>query len=93
MLRKIIREIGFMLIANACLFTPIIAAAEEGNPVLGAIIGAPIGGIVTGTVLVSMSKQKRKATRAEKYIQGNLDLHEKSDTYIRTSTSKTKIKN
>lgn len=91
--RKILREIGFMLIANAAMFTPVIAAADEGNPTLGAIIGAPIGAVVTGTVLVSMSKQKRKATKADKYIDGKLALHEQKDTYLRTSTSKTKIKN
>lgn len=92
MFRKIIREIGFMLIANAAFFTPLIAAADDGNPVLGAVIGAPIGGIVTGTILVSMSKQKRKATKADKYIKGKLELHDKRDAYIRTSTTKTKIK-
>lgn len=92
MFRKIIREIGFMLIANAAFFTPLIAAAEDGSPVLGAVIGAPVGGILTGTILVSMSKQKRKATKADKYVKGKLDLHDRKDAYIRTSTKKTQIK-
>lgn len=91
--KKILRELGFMLIANSAFFMPLIASADNsGDGTMGTVIFAPIGGIVTGSILVSMSRTKHKATKADKYIDGKLDLHDKRDNYLRTSTSKTKIR-
>ena len=50
------------------------------------------GGLITGFVLVSMSRTKQKATKADKYIKSNLKLTGRNDTYLRTTTDKTKIK-
>ena len=50
------------------------------------------GGLITGFVLVSMSRTKQKATKADKYIKSNLKLNGRNDTYLRTTTDKTKIK-
>ena len=51
-----------------------------------------LGGLITGFVLVSMSRTKQKATKADKYIKSNLKLTGRNDTYLRTTTDKTKIK-
>ena len=92
MFRKIIEKIGFMLIANSVLFTPIIASAD-GNGALGFVCGAGIVGFVTGAVLVSMSKTKIKATKADKYIDGLLELKNKEDTFVNTTTERRKVGN
>ena len=39
-----------------------------------------------------MSRTKQKATKADKYIKSNLKLNGRNDTYLRTTTDKTKIK-
>lgn len=93
MFRKIIRELGFALISYGTLFSPILASADDGNAALAAVIGFPVGAVVTGAVLVSMSHTKIKATKADKYTKGSLILHDRSDVYVRTDTSKTKINN
>ena len=90
MIRKIMEKVGFMLIANSLLFTPIVAYAD-GNGVVGAVVGGALGGVVTGAVLVSMSKTKITATRAEKYVDGQLELKNQSDQYLRTTTDRHKV--
>lgn len=90
--KKIIREIGFMLIANSVLFTPLIASAD-GDGAMGAVIGAPVGGVLTGVLLVGMSKQKNKATKADKYKKNSLMLHNSHDEFLRTETNKRKLNN
>ena len=45
-----------------------------------------------GFALISMSRTKQKATKADKYIKSNLKLTGRNDTYLRTTTDKTKIK-
>ena len=89
-IRKIIEKAGFMLIANSLLFTPIVASAD-GNGAVGAVVGAGLGGLITGGVLVSMSKTKHTASRAEKYVEGNLELDGKQDVFERTTTERRKI--
>lgn len=92
MLRKFIRELGMMLIANHAMFMPVMAcAAEESGSVTGAVIGAPVGGLIVGVILLSMSKTKVKATKADKFVNGHLELHQQSDRYVRTDTTRTKI--
>lgn len=90
MFRKFIRELGFMLIAGSTMFTP-LAAYAEGDGTGGAVIGFPIGAVVTGLILVSMSSNKSKATKADKYVDGKLDLEFKEDTFLRTETKKEKV--
>ena len=80
-----------MLISNAALFTPLTAFADSGDGSSGAIIGFPIGAVITGSILVSMSRTKHKATKADNYIKGKLDLHDSRDIYLRTETSRRKI--
>ena len=92
MVRKIMEKVGFMLIANSVLFTPIIAHAE-GNGVIGAVVGGGLGGLITGGVLVSMSKTKITATRAEKYVDGDLELKRQGDQFLRTTTDRKKVSN
>ncbi len=91
-LRKAAEKIGFMLIANSLLFTPIVASAD-GNGAVGAVVGAGLGGLITGGVLVSMSKTKHSASRAEKYVEGNLELRQQQDVFERTTTDRRKISN
>ncbi|WP_139182222.1 hypothetical protein [Ruminococcus sp. YE71] len=86
-----LRTAGLMLISNAVVFTPLIASAD-GDSTVGAVVGFPLGAFITGSVLVSMSRTKHKATKADHYVKGKLDLHDSRDNYLRTSTSKTKIK-
>ena len=83
-------KVGFMLIANSVLFTPIVAHAE-GNGAIGAVVGGALGGLITGGVLVSMSRTKITATRAEKYVDGDLELHRQDDQFIRTTTERKKV--
>ena len=90
MFRKFLRTAGMMLISNAVLFTPMIAFAD-GEGTFGAVVGFPVGAFFTGSVLVSMSRTKHKATKADHYVKGKLDLHDKKDVYLRTETSKRKI--
>lgn len=95
MIRKFIRSLGFAFISCSTFFTPIIAGAESattGEMVSGGFIFAVPGGLITGLVLVSMSREKSKATRAEQYMKSKLQLKGRNDTYLRTTTSKTKIK-
>jgi hypothetical protein len=89
--RKFIRELGFALISYGTMFSPLIAFADDGDTTLGVIVGFPVGAVITGTVLVSMSRTKAKATKADKYIESKLDLHDSKDVYIRTETSKVKV--
>ncbi len=91
MFRKILRGAGFMLIAGSTMFTPIIASAD-GDATMGAVVGFPAGAIVTGFILVSMSSNKSKATKADKYVKGKLDLDKKEDVFLRTETHKEKVK-
>ena len=91
MFHKFLRTAGFMLISNAALFTPMIAFAEDGDGTIGAVVGFPVGAVLTGSILVSMSRTKYKATKADNYIKGKLDLHDKRDVYLRTETSKRKV--
>jgi hypothetical protein len=83
MFKKLIRELGFVLISNSLLFTPMIAAADDGSTT-GAVVGFPAGALITGVFLVSMSRTKNKATKAKDYVKGKLTLHEKHDEYIKT---------
>lgn len=95
MIRKLIRSLGFAIISCSTLLTPVIAGAESatsGEMVSGGFMFSIPGGLITGIVLVSMSRKKHKATRAEQYIKSKLQLNGRSDTYLRTTTSKTKIK-
>ncbi|MCR5123286.1 MAG: hypothetical protein K6B74_12815 [Ruminococcus sp.] len=92
MIRKIIEKIGFMLIANSVLFTPIVAHADgAGGGVVGIVVGGAIGGIVVGSTLVSMSKTKITATKAEKYVEGQLELKRKQDQFVTTKTERHKV--
>ena len=90
MIRKIIEKIGFMLIANSVLFTPIVAHADGAGGV-GIVVGGAIGGIVVGSTLVSMSKTKITATKAEKYVEGQLELKRKQDQFVTTKTERHKV--
>lgn len=92
MIRKLLRQAGFMLISYGTLFTPVLAYADDGNSTLGAVVGFPAGAIITGAVLVSMSHTKTKATKANKYVKGQLDLHLKEDEYLRTEKTSRKLK-
>lgn len=83
-------KIGFMLIANSVLFTPIVAHAE-GSGGFGAVVGGALGGIITGSILVSMSKTKFTATKAEKYVDGELELKNQSDQFLKTTTERHKV--
>ncbi len=89
-IKKLMRESGLALISYSFLFSPILASAEGINT--GAVVlGFPVGAVVTGVVLVSMSKTKTKATKADKYVRGRLQVHQANDDYIRTETSRVKI--
>ncbi len=90
MLKRILRDVGFMLITGSTMFTPILAAADDGDSTMGAIVGFPVGAVLTGFILVSMSSNKSKATKADKYVEGNLDLENKEDVFLRTETHKEK---
>lgn len=90
MLKRIMRDVGFMLITGSTMFTPILASAD-GDSTGGAVIGFPVGAVVTGFILVSMSSNKSKATKADKYVDGKLDLRNKEDVFLRTETHKEKI--
>lgn len=95
MIRKFIRSLGFAIISCSTFFTPLIAGAEGASTsemVSGGFMLAIPGGLITGIVLVSMSRKKSKATRAEQYIKSKLQLNGQNDAYLRTTTSKTKIK-
>lgn len=94
MLQKFYRTLGFALISLNTFCTPIMAYAdsEGGDIKVGSgFICAIIGALITGCVLVSKSRQKNKATKADKYIKTNLKLHDRRDIYIRTTTDKVKL--
>ena len=91
MFRKIIRELGFMLLTCSTMVTPMMAYADDGDSTAGAVIGFPVGAVVTGFILVSMSSNKSKATKADKYVKSKLELDKKNDTFLRTETRKEKI--
>ncbi len=44
--------------------------------------------VVIGLSLVSQSRTKHKATKAEKYLQAKIDITERSDVYSHTTTKK-----
>ena len=92
MLKKLYRTLGFALISCNLFFTPVIAYADSSVSVGTNMCFAIPGGLITGFVLVSMSRTKQKATKADKYIKSNLKLTGRNDTYLRTTTDKTKIK-
>ena len=92
MLKKLYRTLGFALIACNLFFTPVMAYADSSVSVGTNMCFAIPGGLITGFVLVSMSRTKQKATKADKYIKSNLKLNGRNDTYLRTTTDKTKIK-
>ncbi len=92
MIRKIMEKAGFILMANAVWFSPIIAHADGGGgKVIGAVIGAGLGGFLTGAGLVSASRTKITATKAENYVDGDLELSKQADQFIRTTTEKHKV--
>ena len=93
MVRKFLRTLGFAVISMSTVLTPTVAYADDSNAVVGAVIGAPLVGIITGSVLVSMSRTKHKATKADKYINSDLDMKRQYDNYVRTTTDKRKISN
>jgi GH24 family phage-related lysozyme (muramidase) len=87
----LLRKTGFALISYGMLFAPVVAYADEVNGAVSVGIGFPVGAVATGAVLVSMSRTKNKATKADKYTKGKLELHDRSDRYIKTDTSKVKV--
>lgn len=91
MLENFFRTTGFMLISYGTLFTPIVASAEGTNPVAAGAVGFIPAAIITGAVLVSKSKTKNKATKADLYIKDKVDLNDSSDRYVRTDTSKVRV--
>lgn len=91
MVRKLIRELGFMLISYGTLFMPVVASAEDGSTAVGVAVGFPAGAVITGVVLVSMSRTKVKATKADEYEKGDLTLHDRTDVYVRTDTTKVRV--
>ena len=93
MFRKVLRTAGFALISMNTVLGPTVAFADNSDSVVGACIGAPIAGIITGAVLVSMSRTKHHATKADKYINSDLDMMRQYDNYLRTTTDKRKISN
>ena len=58
MFRSLLRKAGFALISYGTLFTPLIASAEDGDVTIAAVAGFPIGAIITGCILVSLSHTK-----------------------------------
>ena len=86
------RTLGFALISCNLFFTPVMAYADSSVSVGTNMCFAIPGGLITGFVLVSMSRTKQKASKADKYIKSNLKLTGRNDTYLRTTTDKTKIK-
>jgi hypothetical protein len=91
MFRSLLRKAGFALISYGTLFTPLIASAEDGDVTIAAVAGFPIGAIITGCILVSLSHAKEKATKADDYVHGKLKINEQSDVYLRTTTDKEEI--
>ena len=86
MLKKLYRTLGFALISCNLFFTPVMAYADSRVSVGTNMCFAIPGGLIT------MSRTKQKATKADKYIKSNLKLTGRNDTYLRTTTDKTKIK-
>ncbi len=95
MYNKILRTLGFATISISTFFQPVTAYADSGssNGAVGGVIGALLGGLITGAVLVSMSRTKHHATKADKYVNSDLDLMRQYDNYVRTTTDKRKIRN
>jgi hypothetical protein len=93
LVEKIIRKVGFGLISYGTFFAPVVAHADEVNSAASIGIGFPLGAIVTGVVLVSMSRTKNKATKADKYTNGSLEIHSRTDDYIKTDTTRVKVNN
>lgn len=91
MLRGFVRRLGFAIISVSTMYTPLLAYADDGNPFMGAVLGVPIGAVATGVILVSMSSNKSKATKAAKYVKGELQLKEREDIFLRTETTKEKV--
>lgn len=50
-------------------------------------------GIIIAVSLLSQSRTKIKATKADKYISSNLQLTQASDVYTHTTTTKHKVSN
>jgi len=67
MLKKLYRTLGFALISCNLFFTPVMAYADSSVSVGTNMCFAIPGGLITGFVLVSMSRTKQKATKADKY--------------------------
>lgn len=95
MFRKFLRISGFALISMSTFFQPMMAyaASDSSNGVIGGAIGAILGGLITGSVLVSMSRTKHHASKADKYVNSDLELMRQYDNYVKTTTSKRKINN
>lgn len=65
--------------------TASLYSSDNIMPALGAAL---IIGFVIAISLISMSRTKMKATKADKYISSKLILNEKSDVYTHTTTTK-----
>lgn len=89
---KVIPHIRLCAYFLQFVFTPVMAYADSSVSVGTNMCFAIPGGLITGFVLVSMSRTKQKASKADKYIKSNLKLTGRNDTYLRTTTDKTKIK-
>ncbi|MCD8096334.1 MAG: hypothetical protein LUE12_09470 [Ruminococcus sp.] len=91
-LKMLSRQLGFMLISYSIMFQPMYACADDDTSI-GVVLGFPVGALVTGFILVNMSRTKSKATKAEKYIKGQLELNEKGDQFLRKEMHKIRINN
>lgn len=87
MFRKFIGSVGMFLIANAACYMPLIASAESSDTTTGVIVGFPVGALVTGTWLVSLSRTKKKATKAKEFSDAVVKLEKRTDVYDHKTTS------
>lgn len=82
--QRIVLFIGVLLMA-AFLTCP-AAFADDGGAgglILAGLVGALIVGIITASVLVSMSRTKHKATAADHYVSSDVKVSKKTDRFIK----------
>ncbi len=88
MFRKLIGSAGMFLLANAACYMPLIASAQsDTDQTVGIIAGFPIGAIATGAWLVSLSRTKKKATKAKEFSDANIMLEKRTDVFDHKTTS------
>ena len=93
MFYKLKRHLTCSFLSYCLFFNPILASAEGDTASTAACGGGGfvVGALVTAFALIHASSNKSKATKADKYTQGNLKLFNRQDSFSHKRTTSRKI--